>query len=118
MTQIAQTLEIKGQRMVLLEEGHYFKLLEKAGLPTPELRLPSMPEKLPSGNYPALEYARASLARDIIRTRRRLGLSQAELARRAGMAPEVLNRIERAKTNPSVAVVEKIDRALRAAEKR
>jgi transcriptional regulator with XRE-family HTH domain len=38
------------------------------------------------------------------------------LARRAGIRPETLNRIEQAKRSPSVATVEKIDRALKAAE--
>jgi transcriptional regulator with XRE-family HTH domain len=38
------------------------------------------------------------------------------LARRAGIRPETLNRIERAKTTPDVATLAKIDRALGAAE--
>jgi transcriptional regulator with XRE-family HTH domain len=38
------------------------------------------------------------------------------LARRAGIRPETLNRIERAKTTPDVATLAKIDRALDAAE--
>ena len=79
--------------------------------------MPSLPSMGPDGNYPALEYARASLARDIISTHRRLGLSQVELARRAGIPPESLNRVERARTNPTIKTVEKIDRALKAAEK-
>jgi transcriptional regulator with XRE-family HTH domain len=75
-----------------------------------------MAAKRPDGNYPALEYVAASLARDIISARRRVGLSQAELARRAGIRVETLNRIERMKDPPSVRTVEKIDRALKAAE--
>ncbi len=113
----AQTIEFEGKRIAMLPEGEYLKLLDRAGLPTPELGLPPLPKKLPGGGYPALEYARASIARDIVRTRRRLGLSQAELARRAGLLPAALNRIERAKVDPSVSTVEKIDRALRAVEK-
>ena len=53
---------------------------------------------------------------DIIRACRKLGLSQAELARRAGIRPETLNRIEQGKRSASVATVDKIDRALRKAE--
>ncbi len=68
------------------------------------------------GNYPAVVYLRVSLARKIIRHRRRLGLSQVELARRAGIRPETLNRIEQSKTTPSAASVAKIDTALRQAE--
>ena len=77
-----------------------------------------MPERDADGNWPALEYARVSLARKIIRHRRRLGLTQTELARRAGIRPETLNRIEQGKRSPSVRTVDKIDRALREAEDR
>ena len=77
---------------------------------------PLLPEPNAEGNYPAVAYARASLARKIIRDRRRLGLSQVELARRAGIRPETLNRLEHAKHSPTVATVEKIDRALKATE--
>ena len=72
-----------------------------------------MPEALADGNYPALEYARAPIARSIIADRRRLGLTQVELARRARIRPETLNRIEQGMTSPSVKTLEKIERALR-----
>lgn len=93
------------------------KLLDLAGLPTPELGLPPLPKELPGGGFPALEYARASLARDIVRQRRRLGLTQRELARRAGLPAPSLNRIETGKVDPAVSTVEKIDRALKSAER-
>jgi transcriptional regulator with XRE-family HTH domain len=60
----------------------------------------------------ALAYSRASIARDIVRERKRLGLSQAELARRAGIRPETLNRIEKLKTSPATRILEQIDKAL------
>jgi DNA-binding XRE family transcriptional regulator len=109
----ARRINVKGQRMVMLPEGEYDRLLQKADeweplLPTPNGR----------GNYPALETLDVLLARDILRHRRRLGLSQAELARCAGIRPETLNRIEQGKRSPSVRTVDKIDRALRAAEKK
>ncbi len=77
---------------------------------------PLLPEPLPNGNYPAVEYARASLARKIVRHRRRLGLTQSELARGAGIRLETLNRIEHAQRSPAVATIKKIDRALKAAQ--
>jgi len=40
------------------------------------------------------------------------GVSQAELARRAGIRAETLNRIERGRTTPDVATIAKIERAL------
>ena len=113
-----QTLEVKGKRMVQLSERDYLSLVERANMAVPQAAMPPLPRLGADGNYPALEYARASLARKIIRDRRRLGLSQAELARRAGIPPESLNRLERSKTNPTIKTVEKIDRALKAAEKK
>jgi predicted transcriptional regulator len=47
-----------------------------------------------------------------------VGLSQAELARRARIQPAVLNRIEKAKVDAESATVDKIVRALDAAEEK
>ena len=102
---------INGKRMVLLEEGEYRRLKQKA-----DEGEPLLPEPDAEGNYPAREYMLASVARSIIRPRRRAGLTQVELARRAGIRPETVNRVEHGKNSPSVATVEKIDRALQAAE--
>jgi transcriptional regulator with XRE-family HTH domain len=44
-----------------------------------------------------------------------LGWSQRELARRAGIRPETLCRIESGQTTPTVATVQRIDDALRSA---
>lgn len=72
---------------------------------------------MPDGNYSAVETARILLARDLIRARRALGWSQAELARRAGVRVQTLDRLERGTHSPSV-VVDKLDRALKAGEGR
>ena len=104
-------LRRNGRQMVLLEESEYDRLLQKA-----DEWEPLLPEPLPNGNYPAVEYLRASLARKIIRARRRAGLTQVELARRAGIRPETLNRIEKGKSTPDTSTVEKLVRALERAE--
>lgn len=44
------------------------------------------------------------------------GLTQKELARRAGIRPETLNRIEKGKVTPVVTTIEKIVGALQRAE--
>jgi DNA-binding XRE family transcriptional regulator len=107
----AQSFTLAGQRFVILPEDEYQRLRGAAGED-----LPALPAADAQGNYPAAETLRAILARDIIGQRRVLGLSQAELARRAGIRPETLNRLEQGKHSPSVPTVGKIDRALRAAE--
>src|SRR5437868_5565693 len=75
--------------MVMLEEAEYDRLKQKA-----DEWEPLLPEPNADGNYPAREYMLASIARDIIRHRRCLGLIQVELARKAGIRPETLNGIE------------------------
>ena len=104
-----QSITLGGQRFVILSEADYQAL---AG----EMHEPAMPEPDADGNYPAVESLRANLAQKIIRRRRMLGLTQTELARRAGIRPETLNRLEQGKHSPTVATVEKLDRALSAAE--
>jgi ribosome-binding protein aMBF1 (putative translation factor) len=61
----------------------------------------SLPKPDAEGNYPAVEYARASLGRKIIRDRAVAGLSQRELAKRAGISVEHLCRVESNKHIPS-----------------
>lgn len=100
-----QTITVAGQEFVLVPKA---ELLRLAG-ETPE---PELPPAAEDGNYPAMETMRAIMGRDMIRARRTLGWSQAELARRAGVPAETLNRIEQAKRSPSLATFDKLCRAL------
>ena len=111
----AQILTLRGRRYALLPESEYRRLSAQARAAA-EGPWPALPKADARGEFPAVEYARASLARKVVRRRRAAGLTQADLARRAGIRPETLNRIERAKTTPDVATLAKIDRALDAAE--
>jgi ribosome-binding protein aMBF1 (putative translation factor) len=108
MTQ-QQTIMVEGKPYVLLPREEYDRLarLAKAA------ELPSLPQPDADGNYPAVDYARASLARKIIRDRSAAGLSQRELAKRAGISFEHLSRIESGKHTPSVPTIDKIERALK-----
>ncbi len=81
-------------------------------LPTPVL-----PESDADGNYPAISYARASLARKIILCREAVGMRQAVFARAASMNVATLCRIESGKVTPALKSIERIDRALRRLEK-
>ncbi len=60
----------------------------------------------------AIEYANWSIGRDLRRQRLAAGLTQAEVARRAGIRVETLSRLENARGNPTVATVSKIVRAI------
>ena len=101
-----QTVTLQGKRFVILPEATYRRLTGERGEP-------KLPKPDGDGNHPAIESMRVLLARDIIRARREAGLTQTELARRAGIRPETLNRIEQGKHSPSIATIEKLDRALR-----
>jgi DNA-binding XRE family transcriptional regulator len=104
-----QTIVVDGKPYVLLPRAEYERLttLAKAA------ELPPLPKPDSEGNYPAVEYARASLARKIIAGRAAAGLSQRELAKLAGISFEHLCRIETGKHTPSVPIIDKIDRALK-----
>lgn len=100
-----------GKRYRLVEESEYRRLVSLA-----EGDLPPLPKPDAEGNYPALKTLDALVARELVARRRELGLSQVELARRAGVRPETIHRIEAGKHAPTVKTVEKIDRALSKAE--
>ncbi len=100
-----------GKRFVMVEESRLRRLEGLAGMA--ESELPPWPPADAQGNRPALEYIRVSIARDIIKERRALGLSQERLAELAGLRKETLSRLESGKHSPTVRTVEKIDAALK-----
>lgn len=107
----ARPVTSAGKRMILVEEKELDRLQQKA-----DEWEPTLPEPDASGNFPALEYARVALALKIIRHRRRLGLTQQELARRAGIRLASLLRLELGASSPNVKHVEQIEQALTNAE--
>jgi DNA-binding XRE family transcriptional regulator len=109
--EMPQTLTLAGKRYVLLEQEEYERLLAQAQ----EWPEPALPGPDANGDYPAVASAKAMIARKIVRGRRALGLTQVELARCAGIRPETLKRIEQGQHSPSLATLEKIDRALKEA---
>ena len=108
---VAGIIEIDGKRFVVVPEVEYDRLCQRAAVPD-DAKLPELPPRLPSGNYPAVEAMRVGLARKLIKRRWAAGLSQAEVARRAGIRPETLNRIEKAKVTADTATVTKIVQVL------
>lgn len=77
--------------------------------------LPALPAADERGQYPAIETARAIIARQVIRARKAAGWTQAELAARAGIRPATVRRIETGKHSPGIKTMAKIDRALKRA---
>ncbi len=103
------TIKIEGKAYVLLPREEYERLVTLAKA----AELHPIPEPDAKGNYPAVEYATAGLARKIIRDRAAAGLTQRKLAELAGISFENLCRIETGKQVPSVPTIEKIDRAVK-----
>jgi ribosome-binding protein aMBF1 (putative translation factor) len=112
-----QRIEVAGQHFVLIAEAEYEQLCARAGkaVLVNDDDLPSLPKPDEQGRFPALDYARVSLARDIIRDRRAAGLTQQELADLAKTRQETISRIEGGKYTASVKLIDRIDDVLQAA---
>ena len=107
---IREVMTIHGKRCVAIEETELRRPQRLAGRASP---LPPLPLADAKGNRPALEYLQVSIARDIIKERCALGLSQLQLAELAGLRQETLSRLESGKHSPTVRTVEKIDQWLK-----
>ena len=112
----AASLTIDGKRFVVMPVDEYKRMRELAR-EVPDLAGPRLPRPDAAGNVPAVEFAQASIARKLIRDRRRAGLTQSDLARRAGIRLQSLTRIEKGKAFPDSATFNRIIRALERAER-
>ncbi len=115
-----QRLVIDGKRFVLVRESEYEQLRREAkwSVEVPEDDLPALPKPDKRGNYPAIEYSRISLARDLIRERKALGLSQQQLADLAAVRQETISRLESGKHSVTVKTYDKIFEAMEAQRRR
>jgi len=104
-------VELDGARYVILRESEFDWLCRAANIEPAGALGEGAP---PSGGFD-FGLDRATLAEKLVRRRRATGLSQAELARRAGVRPETLNRIERGRTDPDFKTVRKLVVAMNAA---
>lgn len=105
-----QTLIIDGREFVVVARIEYDQLRIAANLR--ESDLPALPKADAHGNRPALEYARVSIARQIITARRAKGWTQQQLADAAGIRMETISRLEKAKNTADVATMKRIEKAL------
>jgi len=113
---VAGTIQLAGKRFVIVPEAEYDRLRQAAAV-IGDVEMPELPPRLPNGNYPAIQAVRVGLARKLIKRRWGARLTQAELARRAGIRAETINRIEKARVSADTATVTKIVRALEKAER-
>jgi DNA-binding XRE family transcriptional regulator len=104
----ATPVKLDGKDYVIIPREDFDRLSRLAKV----AEMPPLPKPNKDGNLPAVEYARASLARKLIQERTRLGLTQKELADMAGVRLETICRLERGKNAPSMATMTRIDRAL------
>lgn len=107
------TLILKGVEYAVLPLEELLQLKHRAGS-----RLPRLRQSSADGTYAANEALRAIYAAKLAESRRAIGLSQSDLARRAGVRPETINRLENGKHTPDTATLAKIERAVSQAERR
>lgn len=107
-------VKLDGREYVILSSDEYDRLAGLARV----AEMPALPEPDEEGTYPAVEYARASIARDLVRQRTLAGLTQRELARLAGVRVETLCRIETGRHTASTATLAKLELALRGAQRK
>ena len=106
---MTQILELAGKEFVVIERKEFERLTGHRI--DADATLPPLPAPDANGNYPAIAYGRALLARRIVAARNRAGWTQAELARRAGVRKETIHRIEAGKNNPDESTFNKIEKA-------
>lgn len=105
-----RSVELDGIRYVIVRESVFDRLCQRANVAAAPVAA--------AGQTPgaAMDLDGVSLADKLVRRRLAARLSQAELARRAGVRPETLNRIERGHTTPDFATIRKLIVAMDAAE--
>lgn len=114
-----QRVTVGGRRIVLMEEDTYELLLLRQVSRSHSSRRhdtkATLPKPAADGSVPAVDFVRAIIAQVITRDREALGLTQSELARRAGVRPETISRIESGKHTVTKRIGERIDAVLKKA---
>jgi DNA-binding XRE family transcriptional regulator len=95
------SFELGGRRYVVLRASDYERLVAAVKRPLDEAR-----------GWPTWEEDAARLGERLAERRKGTGLTQAALARAAGLRVETLNRIERGRQNPDFTTVRKLVAAL------
>lgn len=91
---------------MIMSRSNFDHLMEKAGV------MPRLPKAAKDGSVPAGEFAMADIAREVVRRRIAAGMTQQELAKKIGVRPETISRLESAKHLPRIETMERIDHVL------
>ena len=101
-------IDLAGRRYVILPEADFLALRDAKTAPSGSVNRERDSEPDP------LDPSR--IAARLVEWRQRVGLSQSELARRAELRIETVNRLERGRTAPDFATVRKLVTVLRQVE--
>jgi ribosome-binding protein aMBF1 (putative translation factor) len=102
------TITIDRKKFVLVPVEEYRELKTRP-------QMPEFPAPDAKGNIDAILFTRTSIAQGLVQDRKKVGMTQKELAKAAGIRVEILNRAERGVTVPSVRTLTKIETALKKA---
>ena len=97
-------LTINGKDYAVIPMAEYQRLTGR--------REPALPDADAKGRRPAREAIRATVGHSIMQRRLDAGLSQKQLASRAGISAETLSRIEAGKHRPQAATIDRLAAAL------
>jgi transcriptional regulator with XRE-family HTH domain len=92
----AQRLRVGNRKFVLVPESEYRRWVKDTETPLRD----------------AVDFAKAGIGRDLKRKREKAGLTQSQVAAKAGIRMETLSRLENGHGNPTVGTVRRILRAL------
>ncbi len=107
-----QVIELGGLRFAVLAEAVLQDLCQQAQTEARPAVIVSESEEVTDMS----QFEGRLLGRRVADRRRRLGLTQGDLAARAGVRHETVNRVERGKTSPDFSTIRKLVTALREAE--
>ncbi|TWT39984.1 helix-turn-helix protein [Phycisphaerae bacterium RAS1] len=105
-----QAVELDGVRYAIVPHTLLLQLCRRARLAAAAVEPPREPDPLETLLDPR------RIAGRLLERRKQLGISQADLARRAQLRPETLNRLERGTSTPDFSTIRKLVETLREIE--
>jgi ribosome-binding protein aMBF1 (putative translation factor) len=98
------TLTIRDEQYVVIPQREYERLCRRVA--------PKSGLRKPGRERPAKQAILSIMARSLAARRIKAGLSEEQLARRAGVRPDAINRIESGRFRPNPETMARLDKAL------